>query len=88
MAEGFKEIETITPIDYLRRAGAEVTVAATGSVNRTVMGAHGIPVTADTTLDAHLATHGTDLPDAVIVPGELPGATNIAKCQPALSFHI
>ncbi|MCH5290303.1 MAG: DJ-1/PfpI family protein [Treponema sp.] len=58
MAEGFEEIETVTPIDYLRCAGAEVTFAATGSVNRTVMGAHGIPVTADTTLDAYLARRG------------------------------
>ena len=45
IAEGFEEIEALTPVDVLRRAGCRVrTVGITG---KTVTGAHGIPVVFD-----------------------------------------
>ena len=46
LAEGFEEVEALTPVDVLRRAGLPVkTVSITGVL--TVNGAHGVPVVAD-----------------------------------------
>ena len=46
LAEGFEEVEELTPVDVLRRAGLPVkTVSITGVL--TVNGAHGVPVVAD-----------------------------------------
>jgi len=80
LADGFEEVEAVTPIDYLRRAGVEVTTAAIGD-NLTVKGRWGrLNVTADTTL-AKLANGGTGGWDAVILPGGMPGAANLAASK-------
>lgn len=50
VADGFEEIETVAPVDLLRRAGLEVVVAAVGSETR-VTGRSGIRMEADTRLD-------------------------------------
>ncbi|MCW8142051.1 MAG: DJ-1/PfpI family protein, partial [Planctomycetota bacterium] len=62
LAEGFEEIEAITPIDVLRRAGVEVIAA--GVAGRRVVGSHGIAVEADATLD-----EVPDDVDLVVLPG-------------------
>ena len=82
LAEGFEEVEAITPIDYLRRVGIEVTIAAVNK-NLTVKSARGIPVIADASLDG-LEGEGKLKPsswDAVVVPGGLPGADNLAASK-------
>lgn len=71
LAEGFEEIEAITPIDVLKRAGLEVVTA--GVRSKQVTGAHGIKLEADLLLSDY-----PGLPDAVILPGGLPGAQNLA----------
>lgn len=88
LATGFEEIEAISPIDYLRRAGVEVQTAAVpvdGKCELLVQGAHGISVQADTTLDEFMADCGA-LPDGVFVPGGMPGAANVGACELAIDF--
>ena len=84
LANGFEEIEALSPVDYLRRAGCEVVTAATGTSNRTVVGGRGVSVVADMTLDGYLSGM-TELPDAVVVPGGVNGSKNISECQAALT---
>ncbi|MDR0451839.1 MAG: DJ-1/PfpI family protein [Treponema sp.] len=74
LADGFEEVEAVTPIDYLRRAGVELTTVSI-SGNRTVTGSHKLPVTADRIL---AETGGTY--DALLLPGGGPGAENLAAC--------
>lgn len=77
LAEGFEEVEALTAVDVLRRAGIPVkTVSISASLQ--VSGAHGIPVTADSLLS------DTSFDEAIwlILPGGLPGATNLHECAP------
>jgi 4-methyl-5(b-hydroxyethyl)-thiazole monophosphate biosynthesis len=87
LAEGFEETEAVTPIDYLRRAGLEVTIASADD-EELVTGSHGIPLRADTTL-GDLVKQGRAVPaswDAVVLPGGLPGADNLAASAAVGSF--
>lgn len=86
IADGSEEIETLTPVDYLRRAGVEVKLVSVGSNSRTVTCSRNVSINADITLDAYLSSCGSSLPDAVVVPGGMPGAKNIAECRSAISF--
>jgi 4-methyl-5(b-hydroxyethyl)-thiazole monophosphate biosynthesis len=81
LAEGFEEVETITPITYLRRAGINV-ITASITENQTVKGARGISMITDTSL----AKSADEEWDAVIIPGGLPGATNLAACEKTGAF--
>ncbi len=72
-ADGTEEIEAITPADILRRAGAVCDiVSVSGEFPR---GAHGITVKADKLIDQL----DSDCYDAIIIPGGMPGANNIAS---------
>ncbi len=64
LAEGFEEIEAITPIDLLRRAGAEVVTAALEEGIH-VIGRTGVTVHADLTLAEALSRDF----DCVFLPG-------------------
>ncbi len=72
LAPGFEEIEAVTPIDVLRRAGLEVVVAGVGSSS--VTGSHGITIQCDVEVSAI-----DSIPDAIVLPGGLPGAENLAN---------
>ncbi len=77
LAEGFEEIEAITPIDLLRRGGVEVKLV--GVTQQVVTGAHGITVNTDILLEE---VHAEDL-DCIVLPGGMPGSTNLAESDGA-----
>ena len=71
LADGFEEIEALTPVDTLRRAG--LTVKTVGMNGKVVVGAHNIPVICDIEpSEAEL-----DKVDLVILPGGMPGSLNL-----------
>ena len=72
LADGFEEIEAVTSIDLLRRAGVRVVVA--GLTSMTAASARGLLVSCDTTLEK--VSPGWDL---LILPGGMPGASNLAE---------
>jgi protein deglycase len=71
LAPGFEEIETITVVDILRRAGARVTLAAT--VNGVLEGSRGIKVAPDAMLEAVIDKEF----DLICLPGGQPGTDNL-----------
>jgi len=71
LAKGFEEVEAVVPIDVLRRAEIDVTVA--GLTEKSVTGAHGITIVADTVF-----ADNDGIPDAIVLPGGMPGAENLA----------
>lgn len=73
LAEGFEEIEAVTVIDLLRRAGIEVLVA--GLAGGPVTGSHGITLAPDAAL-ADVLEQSFDM---VALPGGMPGAKHLSE---------
>jgi protein deglycase len=73
LAPGFEEIETVTVVDILRRAGARVTLA--GTQDGSLEGSRGIHLIADILL----VKVDIDEFDLVVLPGGQPGTTNLQK---------
>jgi 4-methyl-5(b-hydroxyethyl)-thiazole monophosphate biosynthesis len=73
LADGFEEVEALTSVDVLRRAGMPVT---TVSINPglEVTGAHGVTVLADSLYD----DNDYSVAEWLILPGGIPGAPNLA----------
>ena len=77
LADGFEEVEALTPVDVLRRGGVSVkTVSITSSLQ--VTGAHGVSVVADVIWNNSLFQD----PKWLILPGGMPGATNLYEFAP------
>lgn len=73
-AEGFEEIEGLTPVDILRRAGIEVTmISITGKLE--VTGSHNITVKTEVLAED---VDYTQL-DGVILPGGMPGSKHLKE---------
>ena len=80
-AQGFEEVEALTVVDLLRRAkiGCDIISLADSDC---VTGAHGIRIGADRSFSE------TDFSpyDAVILPGGMPGTTNLAADERVLAL--
>ena len=71
LADGFEEIEALTPVDMLRRAGFEVKTV--GITSKIAVGSHNIPVVCDAVpADINLS----DVSMAIF-PGGMPGSLNL-----------
>ena len=84
LAEGFEELEAVTVIDLLRRAGVEVVTA--GLQSGPVKASRGVVIVPDASLDAVL---NEDF-DMIVLPGGLPGAHHLrddARVQAILKRH-
>lgn len=75
LANGFEEIEALTAVDLLRRAGVPLQTVGVGG--KQIVGAHQIPVTADLE-ESEISADGLKM---VILPGGMPGTTNLEQSR-------
>ncbi|HEB56418.1 MAG TPA: DJ-1/PfpI family protein [Gammaproteobacteria bacterium] len=71
LAQGCEELEAVTIVDLLRRAGIEVVTA--GLDERPVVASRGMVLIADMTLDQAMQKDY----DMIVLPGGLPGADHL-----------
>ena len=83
IADGSEDIESVTIIDVLRRAGVEVTVASVMPEQRLqITAARGTRIVADAHIEHCLATQY----DLIALPGGLPGANHLRDCAPLIAL--
>ena len=93
IADGFEEVEAITPLDYLRRCGADLTLVGVGA--KVIRSSRGLSVTCDITL-SELIGEGAEVKKnaeqlaadtaLVILPGGLPNSRTLSKNAELRSF--
>lgn len=76
LANGFEEIEALTPVDILRRGGVEVTTVGVGG--KEIKGSHNITVTADISDSEFSLLNNVE---GIVLPGGMPGTRNLEKCN-------
>ncbi len=72
LANGFEEIEALTPVDVFRRAGFDCDMIGLTDVQ--VTGSHAIPVRADLIFSGDLSAY-----DLVVLPGGMPGSQHLRE---------
>ncbi len=77
LAQGCEEIEAVTVIDILRRAGVEVISASLN--NQPILASRGVALLADVMLDSVAHDHF----DMIVLPGGQPGSDNL-KADPRI----
>jgi 4-methyl-5(b-hydroxyethyl)-thiazole monophosphate biosynthesis len=79
LANGFEEVEAITPADFLQRAGVDVILV--GIDGGSIRGSHGIIVEPNTSIES-----APNDADCIIIPGGMPGSANIAASEAAIKL--
>ncbi len=86
LADGFEEIEALTPVDLLRRC--ELDVKTVGIKSEIIRGSHNIPVICDI-VDSEIVLD--DSLEMIVLPGGMPGTVNLEKSdklQKAIDFCV
>ncbi len=73
LADGFEEIEAITPLDILKRG--KIPIKTVGLEKNTVKGSLGISIETDITIEELKETEI----DGIVLPGGMPGTLNLSK---------
>jgi len=81
IADGTEEIEAVTAIDVLRRAECDVVVASVMPGHQ-VCCSRGVELVADRLIGECLESEF----DAVVLPGGMPGAQNLADSEPLMEI--
>ncbi|MBQ3116644.1 MAG: DJ-1/PfpI family protein [Clostridia bacterium] len=79
ISDGTEEIEVITPIDLLRRAGVQCDVFSV--CGKQITGSHQIKIEADMLVDELIEKDY----DGIVIPGGMPGAKIISNNQTAVN---
>lgn len=82
LADGFEEVEGLTVVDLLRRAGTEVVTVSIKEADKKVTSSHGITLLTDTLFEENDFSDG----DMLVLPGGMPGTLNLGGCQPLMDL--
>ncbi len=80
LADGFEEVEGLAPVDLLRRAGCKVITCGIGK--KSAISSRKIEVLTDSVVSEEVKSCF----DAVVIPGGMPGASNIAASEDVLKI--
>ena len=72
---GYEEIEALTVVDILRRAGEEIDMVSI-TQERSVTSSHGVEVK----MDRIFSEVDFDQVDVIVLPGGMPGTKNLEAC--------
>ena len=77
LADGFEEVEALTVVDILRRAGITCQMVSIKNNDTSVISSHNVWITADVSIGSICF----DDYDMLVLPGGMPGTKNLASCS-------
>lgn len=81
LANGHEEVEALTVVDLLRRAGVDIATVSIQDT-KTVTSSHNVTYEADFLFSE---VEGT-MADLVVLPGGIPGTPNLRACEPLMQM--